>query len=142
MTASDAPFALVIDDDVLIRMDAADILEQSGFRTHEAGDVEEAIDVLETHHRDIQLLFTDVQMPGTRDGFDPARECAARWPHISILVASGQAKPGPDSMPEGSTFVTKPFSAAIVQQRLIEIMPDGQKPEHLKRIEQDAGNEF
>ncbi len=83
------PFALVADDDALIRMDAADILEAAGFRTHGAADVEEAIAILEYSAESIQLLFSDVQMPlGELNGFDLARMCAERWPHIGILVAS------------------------------------------------------
>lgn len=93
MTDDTTPYALVVDDDALIRMDAADIIEEAGFRPLEAYDVDSALVVLKTTADDIQLLFTDVQMPGSRDGFALARECAERWPHIKILVASGQAKP-------------------------------------------------
>lgn len=133
MTDDTAPYALVVDDDALILMDAADIIEEAGFRPLEASDVDSAIVVLKTSADDIQLLFTDVQMPGNRDGFALARECAERWPHIKILVASGQAKPGRDDLPEGAVFISKPFSADVVHTRLVELLPDGQKPEPLKR---------
>jgi DNA-binding NtrC family response regulator len=133
MTDDTTPHALVVDDDALIRMDAADIIEEAGFRPLEAYDVDSGIVVLEASADDIQLLFTDVQMPGSRDGFALARECAKRWPHIKILVASGQATPGPDDLPEGSVFIGKPFSAEVVHTRLIELLPEGQKPEPLKQ---------
>ncbi len=133
MTDDTAPHALVVDDDALIRMDAADIIEEAGFRPLEAYDVDSALVVLEASADDIQLLFTDVQMPGNRDGFALARECAERWPHIKILVASGQAKPGQDDLPEGAVFIGKPFSSEVVHTRLVELLPDGQKPEPLKR---------
>ncbi len=133
MTDDTTPHALVVDDDALIRMDAAGIIEEAGFRPLEAYDVDSAIVVLETSAEDIQLLFTDVQMPGVRDGFALARECAERWPHIKILVASGQAKPGQDDLPEGAVFIGKPFSSEVVHTRLVELLPDGQKPEPLKR---------
>ena len=70
-----------------------------------------SMSVLEQHAGDITLLFTDVQMPGGRDGFDLAREAAERWPDIKILVASGTAKPGPEDLPPNAVFVGKPFSA-------------------------------
>ena len=117
---SDAPFALVVDDDGIIRMNACDILSDAGFRPLEAENADEALSVLEQHAGDITLLFTDVQMPGARDGFDLARETAKRWPDIKILVASGAAKPGPDDLPPNALFVGKPFSAQVVEARLHE----------------------
>jgi CheY-like chemotaxis protein len=133
MTDDTAPHALVVDDDALIRTDAADIIEEASFRPLEAYDVDSAIVVLDTSADDIQLLFTDVQMPGSLDGFALARECAERWPYDKILVASGQAKPGQDDLPEGAVFIGKPFSSKVVHMRLVELLPDGQKPEPLKR---------
>jgi CheY-like chemotaxis protein len=127
------PYALVVDDDVLIRLDAVDILADAGFRTHEAGNVSEAITVLEARAGDIQLLFSDVQMPGDRNGFDLARECNEKWPHISILLASGQAQPRDGELPKGATFIGKPFSAQVIHDRLQELLPDGKKPEPLAK---------
>lgn len=128
------PYALVADDDALIRMDAADILNEAGFRTHEACNVEEAISILESSYESVQLLFSDVHMPpGNRTGFDLAKECAGRWPHIGILVASGLAEPGPEDLPSGARFIRKPFSADVVYQHLQKILPDGRKPEPLKK---------
>lgn len=130
--ASSVPYALVVDDDGLIRMAAMDILEDAGFRTFEASDGDKAMVLLAEQHALIVLLFTDVQMPGSRNGFAVARETARQWPHISIVVASGQAHPGPGDLPEGACFLGKPFSAEMVHDHLKEILPDGQKPEPLR----------
>lgn len=128
------PYALIADDDALIRMDVADLLQEAGFRVHEAANVDEALSILDRAGASIQLLFSDVQMPpGDRDGFDLARQCAKDWPHIKILVASGQAKPAPGDLPDGAVFIGKPFSADVVYDRLQELLPDGEKPEPLKR---------
>jgi CheY-like chemotaxis protein len=102
-------FALVVDDDPIIRMDAADILTDAGFQTHEAANVSEALEMLEASGDNIQLLFTDVQMPGDENGFDLARKCATRWPHIGMVVASGQLSPKADELPEQAAFISKPF---------------------------------
>jgi CheY-like chemotaxis protein len=127
-----SPYALVVDDEPIIRMDAADILEDAGFRTYQARNGDEALAALASFGRNIQLLFTDVQMPGDTNGFALARECSKRWPHISILVASGAQHPDPDDMPEGAVFMGKPFSANVIYDRLQELLPDGQKPAPLK----------
>jgi CheY-like chemotaxis protein len=126
------PYALVVDDDGLIRMDAMDILEEAGFRTFEASDGDTAMTLLAEQQALIVLLFTDVQMPGSRDGFAVARETARRWPHIAIVVASGQVEPGPGEMPDGAHFLGKPFTAEMVYDHLREILPDGRKPEPLR----------
>lgn len=126
------PFALVVDDDVLIRIDAASILQEAGFRTLEAGTVADAIDILERSAENIQLLFTDVEMPGGRNGFSLARECCCRWPDIGVLVSSGHLRPGPEDLPDAAMFVDKPFSAEVVFHRVAQLLPDGAKPEQLK----------
>jgi CheY-like chemotaxis protein len=126
------PCALVADDDPVIRMAAADILEEAGFRTFEAHNADQALALLAGDSASIVLLFTDVEMPGAMDGFALAREVARTWPHVGILVASGRQKPGPDDMPEGAHFVGKPFSADVVHDRLKQLLPDGQKPDPLK----------
>lgn len=126
------PFALVVDDDVLILMDACGILEEAGFRPLEAGDADSAERILVEYADEIVLLFTDVQMPGKRDGFALARLTAERWPQIGILVASGWATPDAGSMPAGAVFTRKPFHADLIYERLQVLLPDGCKPEPLK----------
>ncbi|MBY0298213.1 MAG: response regulator [Methylobacterium sp.] len=130
--APSAPYALVVDDDSLIRMTAMDILEDAGFRTFEAEDGDAAMALLAERHAVIVLLFTDVQMPGTRNGFAVARETARQWPHIAIVVASGNTRPEPGDLPDRARFIAKPFSADIVHTHLKEILPDGQKPASLR----------
>lgn len=128
-----APLALVVDDDPMILMAAVEIVAEAGFNPLEAMTVEAAIAVLEQHSAEVRVLFTDVQMPGDRDGFSLARETASRWPHIQIVVASGLMKPGPGDLPEGATFISKPFSAEIVHERLREVLPEQEQPDPLKQ---------
>ena len=126
------PYALVVDDDELLRMDTADILQQAGFRTLEAEDGDAAILVLEQRHLDIVLLFSDVDMPGSRDGFALAREASVRWPSVALVIASGRRRPDPGDMPDGARFIGKPFSAEMVHEHLHEILPDDRRPEPLR----------
>ena len=74
---TDTPYALIVDDDFIIRMDAKDILEQAGFEVLDADHGDAAFDLLKTRHPDVVLLFTDVQMPGQLDGFALAHKVAA-----------------------------------------------------------------
>ena len=127
-----SPYALVVDDDFLIRMDATEILEQAGFQVLDADHGDAAYELLKTRHPDIVLLFTDVQMPGELDGFALARRVTVMWPHISLVVASGHVRPGPDSLPDKARFISKPFSAELVYAHIREILPHGQKPEPLR----------
>ncbi len=126
--APNYPCALVVDDDFLIRMDAADILEQAGFRVLDTDHGDAAYEILRTRHPEVVLLFTDVQMPGELDGFALVRKVAVSWPHISLVVASGRARPGPGSMPDKARFIAKPFNAELVHAHIREILPHGLKP--------------
>ena len=133
MRSHTRPTALVVDDDALMRMDVADMLEQAGFATREAQDGDAALEVLERHAAEVSLLFSDVEMPGTRDGFALAREVAARWPAISVVIVSGRIVPRPGELPDGVRFIPKPFSCETVHGHLRELLPDDRKPPELRR---------
>jgi len=133
VTPSTAPYALVVDDDPLILMHACDILEDAGFRFFEAGDGDAARTLLSEHAASVTLLFTDVEMPGTMNGFQLAHHVAEQWPEIAIVVASGRITPAQGDMPDGATFISKPFSADVVHNHLRELLPDGKKPEPLRQ---------
>lgn len=132
MKSSTIPFALVVDDDPIILMDASGILEDAGFRTHEANDGDAAILMLPEYAHTITLLFSDVDMPGDTDGFALARHVAELYPWIEIVIASGRVKPEDGDLPDKATFLSKPFSTPMVHQHLRAILPDGKKPEPLR----------
>lgn len=133
MTTSTVPYALAVDDDPIILMDICGILEEAGFRCHSADHGDAAKGVLAEHAEGVTLLFSDVEMPGDTDGFALARHVAETWPHIEIVIASGRVKPNEGDMPAKATFIGKPFSASLVRNHLREKLPDGKKPEPLKK---------
>ncbi|WP_421951095.1 response regulator [Pelagibacterium sp.] len=64
-------FALVVEDDFLIAMDAIRILNALGYQTMAVGDADAAMEVL-SHRTDVDLLFTDIDIPGTTNGIGVA----------------------------------------------------------------------
>lgn len=120
MTTSTIPFALAVDDDPLILCDIQNILEDAGFRCYEADDGDAAVVLLGKHADSVTLLFSDVEMPGSIDGFELARHVAEHWPWIEIVIASGNIRPNPGDMPEKATFIAKPFPAQMVRRHAAE----------------------
>jgi len=101
---------LVVEDEMLLRMRAVDIVEDAGYTSLEAVDADAAFAILESRS-DIALLFTDIQMPGTMDGLKLAHAVHARWPPIKIILVSGQLRLANIDIPPHSRFFGKPLEA-------------------------------
>jgi two-component system, response regulator PdtaR len=114
------PVVLIVEDEALVRLSAVGMLEEAGFRMIEAVNSDEALELLAADS-DVQLLFTDVNMPGTIDGLALARQVHDRWPHIRIMVASAKQRPQPDELPVGSRFEQKPYSLDTVVRHAREL---------------------
>ena len=91
---------LLVEDEVLVRMVAADVLEDAGFTVLESTNAEEALRLLETRS-DVQVLFTDVNMPGALDGLGLAQTVHERSPGVGILIGSGRIGLPPASCRRG-----------------------------------------
>jgi two-component sensor histidine kinase len=102
------PKVLVVEDEMILRMRAVDIVEDAGFSPVEAVNADEAISILESRS-DISLLFTDIQMPGSMDGLKLAHAVHDRWPSIKIILVSGHVQPSDAERPANSRFFGKPL---------------------------------
>ena len=111
------PNVLVVEDEMILRMRAVDIVEDAGFNPVEAVNADQAIAILESRS-DISLLFTDIQMPGSIDGLKLAHTVHDRWPSIKIILVSGQVKPSDTERPTDSRFFGKPLA---VEQMITEL---------------------
>ena len=111
------PIVLVVEDEMVMRMRAVDIVEDAGFVAIEAVSADEAIQILESRD-DISLLFTDIQMPGSMDGLKLAHAAYRRWPHIKIILVSGQIAVADADKPNDSKFFPKPLE---IQQMILEL---------------------
>jgi len=114
------PAVLVVEDDFLLRMHAAEMIAAAGFEVVEAGNADEAIEILEKRS-DIVVVFTDIQMPGSMDGLKLARAVRGRWPPIKIVATSGRLNVGESDLPEGGRFLPKPYSAHEITGLLREV---------------------
>ncbi len=103
------PKVLIVEDEMMLRMRAVDIVEDAGFSSVQAVDADQALSILESRS-DISLLFTDIQMPGSMDGLKLAHAVHDRWPEIKIILVSGQVNPSDAERPADSRFFGKPLS--------------------------------
>jgi len=116
------PLVLLVEDEPLVRMTAADELDDAGFRVLEAKNADEALAVLEAHSDEVQVLFTDVNMPGSMDGMALAERVYQRWPHVLLLISSGYARPHPDEIPDHGRFLPKPYRGETLVRHITEMM--------------------
>jgi two-component sensor histidine kinase/CheY-like chemotaxis protein len=129
--STEIPNVLVVEDEMVLRMRAVDIVEDAGFHAVEAVNADQALSILESRS-DISLLFTDIQMPGSMDGLKLAHAVCNRWPAIKIILVSGQVDPSDEEKPADSRFFAKPLSVermiaelqAMVSKGALEIVSD------------------
>lgn len=114
---------LVVDDSALIRMGAVDLVQSAGYEALEAQDSDEAIRILEARD-DIDLVFTDVQMPGTMDGIKLSHYIRNRWPPVKLIVASGMAILEESSLPTGSRYFAKPYTDTAITDAMARLLAD------------------
>jgi CheY-like chemotaxis protein len=103
------PFViLLVEDEFLIRMWVEEALQDAGHQVIAAGTADEAMRILERRH-DVELMFTDIDMPGSMDGLGLASVVRDRWPPIHVVIASGKHRPQRHEMPAQSVFLPKPY---------------------------------
>src|ERR1700726_2142700 len=115
---------LVVEDEMLLRMRAVDMVEDAGFTSVEAVNADDALAILESRS-DIELLFTDIQMPGSMDGLKLAHDVHERWPSIKIILVSGQLKLTDDDKPVDSRFFGKPLDVKQMIAEMQDMMGKG-----------------
>ena len=117
---------LVVDDDVLIRLSIAAYLRECGFTVLEADGPGEAITIFEAQV-EIDLVFSDVQMPGEMDGFGLARWVRAHRPGVKVILSSGvvKASNAAAELCEHDAFLEKPYHEQQVAEHIKALMASG-----------------
>ncbi len=114
---SDRQTVLIVEDEPLLRMDAAEAIGAAGYAVLEAGNADEAIDILE-RRPDISIVFTDIDMPGSMDGLKLSHFVRGRWPPIRIIATSAHSHISERDLPEHSRFIAKPYTPAVIQEAI------------------------
>jgi len=98
-----------VEDEPLVRMDMAECLRECGYRVHEAADAREAMTALRANVA-VDLVLTDVALPGGMSGIELARWVARNRPNVNVVVASGACPEAARDCPD-ARFLPKPYSA-------------------------------
>lgn len=107
LITDDAPRILIVEDEFLIRMVVADHLRDAGFHVTEAFNGDEAIEILKSGAA-VDLVFTDVRMPGLTDGMGVLRFVKESQPHLPVMMTSGHLEPALAYAGGASQFLSKP----------------------------------
>jgi CheY-like chemotaxis protein len=118
------PAILIVEDEVLIRLVLSDFLQECGFRVYEAGNAAEAIAILESEQATIDLVFTDVRMPGELDGFGLARWIRTNRPALPVLLTSGDQRKSEvaQDLCANDPFFAKPYDVRMVVAQMRQII--------------------
>src|ERR1700730_1838843 len=116
-TPTPHPIILIVEDEYMVRVNAAAMMEDVGFDVLEARNADEAIRLLESNP-DISIVFTDIEMPGSMNGLKLAHAVTGRWPPIRIIATSGRFKVRDGDLPTGGRFLPKPYNAGQILSAL------------------------
>jgi CheY-like chemotaxis protein len=114
---------LVVEDEMMVRMPIAEYLRDCGYNVVEAGNASEAIAVMNAGDA-VNLVFSDIRMPGKMDGFGLAEWFRSHYPNVPVLLTSGYN--GGRSLPATSDpavrFIEKPYSQTQVERRIAALL--------------------
>jgi len=132
-TQPPAPYTvLVVEDEVLIRLALADYLRDCGFQVLEAASGDEAIEVLSARGEDVDLVFSDIQMPGKTDGFALAHWIRANKPGMRIMLTSGvgHAASKAENLCLDSPMIQKPYDHKALLAEIRRLQERARKNGH------------
>ena len=112
MMSRNKPTVLVVEDEELLRIIVNDELREAGFEVMEAEDGGKALAIL-TSGRRVDLLFTDIRMPGGLSGWDVAEQARALRPDLPVIYATGFSDECPRIV-EGARFFKKPYRPSAI----------------------------
>lgn len=115
-----AECVLVVEDEGLIRLNLVEELGDAGLKVLEARTADEALTVLDANP-EIGTIFTDIDMPGSMNGLDLAKQVRQSHPNMSIIVTSGFLKMPKDELPPEVQYIGKLYDIADVIRQIREL---------------------
>ena len=115
------PVVLVVEDEPLVRASIADELRTYGWRVLEAAGGEDALGL--TADNQIDVVFTDILLPGQMSGWEIAEALRARVPALPVLYTSGHGC-DPARQVAGSVFIRKPYQPAFIIEACYNLMAE------------------
>jgi CheY-like chemotaxis protein len=114
---------LVVEDEVLIRLVVAEYLRECGYRVHEAVSAAEAILILQAPEVSVDIVFSDVEMPGEMDGFGLARWVRSNQPETQVILTSGAERSADiaGTLCEAGPLMEKPYHTQEVVDRIKQL---------------------
>jgi DNA-binding response OmpR family regulator len=115
-----SPTVLVVEDEVLIRLAIADYLRECGFGVIEAVSAAEALIILQEAQLAIDVIFTDVNLPGEMNGFGLARWARSNKPGAKVIITSGVEHKTEElgGLCDDGALVSKPYDHREVEHRI------------------------
>jgi two-component system, response regulator PdtaR len=118
------PVVLVVEDEAMILLDTVDMLENAGVTAIEAANARQALSILEDQSG-VDLVFTDIDMPGDMNGLALAAEIQSRWPAIPVILTSGHMKPELHQLPPETSFFSKPYNQRELLAKISGLISSG-----------------
>jgi CheY-like chemotaxis protein len=100
---------LIVEDDAELCSLTATLLEEGELDTIECESAEAALATMLLHEHDVAMIFADVRLSGVMDGVDLAREAKMRWPHLTVVLTSGNPGERVNPLPPGVDYMPKPW---------------------------------
>ena len=122
-TTSPRQIVLVVEDEVFVRFVIAEYLRDCGYRVIEAANADEALVVLQHVEIDVDVVFSDVEMPGSMDGFGLAKWVRANRPNVDVMLA-GNVSRAANAAAElcESGHLPKPYEPQVAVDRIRQLM--------------------
>lgn len=123
-STAEAGTVLVVEDEVLLRLIIADYLRDCGFRVIEAADADEAVVVLKPATLAVDVMFSDIEMPGSMDCFGVAQWTRANRPGVNVVLTGSvpRAVDAATDLCETEGTVPKPYEPQTVHDRIRRLL--------------------
>ena len=123
-SSSPAQTVLVVEDEVFVRMVISEYLRSCGFKVIEAANADEALIVLQHSEISVDVVFSDIEMPGSIGGFELATWMRTHRPEVDVILTGNvpRAAEAASELCDESGPLPKPYEPQIAEDRIRQLM--------------------